>query len=545
MSTRAWPRPFLLALLPMLVLAACGSDQKQPVKTQAAPNTDATSTSRPATPPPPAVTQASWAPDALEELLAPIALYPDQLLTQILAASINAQEVLDGGNWLLDHQQLQGEALDAAARQAGFGAAMRSLLQFPTVVDMLCQQIDWTRQLGSAFSSDQKSVLDAVQRLRLQAAQVGNLQSTPEQTVETKTETNHTIIEVKPANPQVVYVPQYNPQVVYTTPPPAPAPATTASDDDTVSTETAVAAGLIGFGVGALIGHALDDDDDYCCYPNWGHSTVIVGARPFYPPAYAYRPAYGAGFRPAYRYAPPAGYRYNSANYQGDRYGRATNINVDNTNYFNRFENNQNLRAGTAESPLSTATGERRAQRMEGGREESWKGQSSYRGARDDATTQRLNQAAGVRGASDRAYAQSSGALRDTSTERVSSTSYSPGERARGSSQSASRPDRSPNVDRGYGDQESLQSRQQDIPRSAPDIQRAAPEMQRSMPETRTVADIQRPEPSTQRADTAARAQERSGDSAFSGARDSGSFERSASARGRASGGRAGGGRRR
>lgn len=538
----------------MSVLAACGSDQKQGAKTDAAPNasTASNTASTPMASPPivpaPAVTQASWAPDALEELLAPIALYPDQLLTQILAASINSQEVLDGGNWLLEHQNLQGDALDAAARQAGFGAAMRALLQFPTVVDMMCQQIDWTRQVGSAFSSDQKSVLDAVQRLRSQAAQVGNLHSTPQQTVETKTESSQTIIEVKPADPQVVYVPQYNPQVVYTTPPPPPpaAPATTTTtDDDTVSKETAVAAGLIGFGVGALIGHALaDDDDDYCCYPNWGHSTVVVGTRPFYPPAYAYRPAYGAGFRPAYRYNPPAGYRYNSGNYQGGRYGNNTNINIDNNNYFNRFNNNQNLRAGTVDSPLNRqvnrdvnrgASGASRVNPNEGARGDNWKGQSTYRGARDDATSQRLNQAAGGRGASDRAVAQSGGYRgADASGGRASSTSYA-GARPERSTQAANRPARNTNADRGYGDGPSTQSRQANVQRSAPEVQRPAPDT------TRAAGDIQRPEANAQRAD-AARAQERQRDSAFSGARDSGSFERSASARGRASGGSRGGG---
>ncbi len=220
------------------------------------------------------MTQASWAPDALEELLAPIALYPDVLLTQILAASVNAQEVLDGGNWLLQNQNLQGEALDAAAEKAGFGPAMRALVHFPTVVDMMCQQIDWTRQIGSAFTSDQKGVLDAVQRLRTQAAEVGNLKSTPEQKVETKTEADKVIVEVKPADPKVVYVPQYDPQAAYTPPPapaaaPAPATTTTTTEEKGVSTGAAVATGIIAFGAGLILANALDDDDDYC-YPNWG-----------------------------------------------------------------------------------------------------------------------------------------------------------------------------------------------------------------------------------------------------------------------------------
>lgn len=509
-----------LVLLSMLGLAACGADEQQKARADPAAAAPKASNAPPAPVAPPAVTQASWAPSALEELLAPIALYPDQLLTQILAASVNTQEVLDAGNWLLDHQNLTGEPLDAAARQAGFGAAMRALLQFPTVVDMLCQQIDWTRQVGSAFSSDQKSVLDAVQRLRLQAAQVGNLHSTPQQAVETKSENNQTIIEVKPADPQVIYVPQYNPQVVYTTPPPQPAPVATSSDDDDDDTETALAAGLIGFGVGALIGGALADDDDYCCYPNWGHSTVVVGARPFYPPAYAYRPAYGAGFRPAYRYNPPGDYRYNSAKLQRGPVGNSTNINIDNSNYFNRFDNNQNLRAGTAESPLASRGG--RGNALEGGRTDSWKGQSTYRGARNEATTQRLNQAAGVR---------------DASTDRSRST------------QATDRPTRTSNVDRGYGSGSShgrdAQSRQTNMQRSAPELQRPSPEMQRpAAAPARSASDMQRPDVGAQRPDAAAsRVQERPSDSALAGARDSGSFERSASARGRASGrGRAGGG---
>jgi Protein of unknown function (DUF3300) len=304
--------------------------------------------------PAPAVTQASWAPDVLEELVAPIALYPDQLLGQILAASVNPQEVLDGGNWLPQNEKLSGAALDSAAQKAGFGPAMRALMQFPTVVDMMSQQIDWTRQLGSAFTSDQKTVLDAVQRLRVQAADVGNLKSTPQQKVERKTENGKTIVEVQPANPQVVYVPQYDPQVVYTTPPPAtpapapapaaPAPAASssaASSQSTVNTGTAVAAGLLAFGVGVMIGSSMNHDD--YAYPHWSTGAVYYGPRPFYPPAYVYRPVYGPAFHPAYRYAPPPGYRYG--------YNNRNIVVVNNNNYYNRFNRNQNLR-GVTRSPI-------------------------------------------------------------------------------------------------------------------------------------------------------------------------------------------------
>jgi hypothetical protein len=332
------------------------------------------------------VTQTSWAPDALEKLVAPIALYPDQLVGQILAASVNSQEVLDAGNWVLQNQNLKGDALNAAAQNVGFGPATLALVQFPSVLDMMCQEIDWTRQLGAAFTSDQKGVLDAVQLLRMQAAEVGNLKSTPQQKVEKKVENNQTIIEVQPADPQVVYVPQYNPQVVYTTPPPAPAPATSsASGEGTVSTGAAVAGGLVAFGVGMLIGSAIHNDD---CYPHWGAGAVYVGPRPFYPPAYVYRPAYGPAFRPATAYASPAGYRYN---YNNVNVNRNVNVNVNN-NYFNQFNRNENLR-GATQNNLSRAT----ENNLSGAnRNPAWKGQSTYAGAHaSPAQSARFNEATG------------------------------------------------------------------------------------------------------------------------------------------------------
>ena len=378
--TDFYSRGWLLVITCAIAFAGCRS--KQDDKPSGAPGGAAR------TVPAPAVTQASWAPDVLEELLAPIALYPDQLLGQILAASVNSQEVLDGGNWLVQNQKLKGAELDTAAQKAGFGPAMRALMQFPTVVDMMSQQIDWTRQLGSAFTSDQKAVLDAVQRLRAQAADVGNLKSTPQQTVERKTENGKAVVEVKPANPQVVYVPQYNPQVVYTTPPPAaPAPAATTSQN-TVSSGTAVAAGLLAFGVGVLVGNASNDND--YAYPHWGTGAVYYGSRPFYPPAYVYRPAYSPAFRPAYRYAPPSGYRYG--------YNNNTNVVINNSNYYNRFTNNQNLRTGGTRSSLE-ATQQVAAQRRPGQpatatHTANASGQRTYAGAPTSTTAERRGAAA-------------------------------------------------------------------------------------------------------------------------------------------------------
>jgi hypothetical protein len=384
-----------LALLPLLalLLQGCGSKSAPPPQAPAAATDSASETSNAANAiPAPAVTESSWTPDELQKLVAPIALYPDQLVGQILAASVNSQEVLDGGNWLLQNQSLSGDALDTASQQAGLGPAMQALVHFPTVVDMMCQQLDWTRQLGAAFTSDQKAVLDAVQDLRAQAAQVGNLKSTPQQTVVSTTANNKTIIEVKPADPQIVYVPQYNPQVIYTTPPSPPPQPVAASSAGTVSTEAAVVGGLLAFGVGIAVGNAMHQDN--YCYPHWGAGAVYVGQRPFYPPAYVYRPVYGPGYRPAGGYAPPPNYRYG---YRNTNVNGNVNININNNNYFNQFNNNENLRNVTNNN-LSGATRTTANNNLSGATHNApssngnWKGQSTYAGARGNPQGQRMNQ---------------------------------------------------------------------------------------------------------------------------------------------------------
>jgi Protein of unknown function (DUF3300) len=395
-----------------LVLAACGSKTQQQAGAPGASTPESagqTGTTEPvsAAPAEPAlaVTEASWSPDALQKLVAPIALYPDQLVGQILTASVNSQEVLDGGNWLLQNQSLKGDALTDAAQKAGLGPAMQALVQFPSVVDMMCQEIDWTRQLGAAFTSDQSAVLDAVQSLRAQAAHVGNLKSTPQQKVETRTEDNKQVIVIQPADPQIVYVPQYNPTVVYTTPPAPAAPAA-----GTVSTGAAVAGGLIAFGVGALVGSAIASNN---CYPHWGVGAVYIGPRPFYPPAYVYRPVYGPAFRPATGYVPPPGYRYSYNNVNVNNV-RVNNVNVNN-NYFNQFNHNQNLSGATRNTPGAASSNP------------SWKGQSTYAGARASPAQQaRFNEATG-RPASAGPSASSSGSFAGASSRTApgeSSRSY-------------------------------------------------------------------------------------------------------------------------
>ena len=276
---------------------------------------------------PPATAQMS-----VDDLVAPIALYPDQLLGQLLLASVNSQEVLDLGNWLIQNQSIKTDAAPAAAKGAGFGTSAQYLAAFPQVVDNMCQNLDWTKQLGEAFKADQKGVMDAIQRKRMQAKQQGNLQSSPQMTIDTKTDNGQQVVEIKPADPQVVYVPQYNTTTIYTQP--APAQTTVVEEKSGVSTGAAVGISLLSFGVGMAVGAAISNNNNYYPYPAWGGGGMYYGGRPYYPPPY--RPPVYAGYHPAYGYHPPANYHWNN-------YNRNVNVNVNNNNYYNKFNNNNRV----------------------------------------------------------------------------------------------------------------------------------------------------------------------------------------------------------
>ncbi len=154
-------------------------------------------------------------PQELDQLLAPVALYPDSLLAQITTASTNPQEILDVSNWLLQNPGLQGAALTGAAEKQGFDAAFVALVNFPDVLNMMAEDVDDFAAIGQAFSADQGAVSLSIQRLRAQAYAAGTLKSNQQQTVEVQTVAAHPVYVIQPANPQVVYVPIYNPTIVY------------------------------------------------------------------------------------------------------------------------------------------------------------------------------------------------------------------------------------------------------------------------------------------------------------------------------------------
>ncbi|WAC09060.1 MAG: DUF3300 domain-containing protein [Thermodesulfobacteriota bacterium] len=155
----------------------------------------------------------AFSQEQLDQMLAPIALYPDSLLAQILMASTYPLEIVYAARWLEQNKNLKGDALAKALEAQPWDPSVKSLVQFPQVLDMMNQKLDWTGTLGDAFLAQEKDVMGTVQKLRAKAEAKGNLKTTSEQKVIVEKETQTIIIE--PSNPEVIYVPTYNPTVIY------------------------------------------------------------------------------------------------------------------------------------------------------------------------------------------------------------------------------------------------------------------------------------------------------------------------------------------
>jgi len=165
-----------------------------------------------------------FSPEQLDAMLAPIALYPDDLLVQTLMAATYPLQIVDAARWLESdgNKALKGDALAQALAPLPWDPSVKSLVPFPQVLEQLNQHLDWTQQVGYAMATQQEDVLDSVQRLRRQAQQAGHLETTAQQVVSTQATvddqgqpTPDPAIVIQPADPQVVYVPAYNPAVVY------------------------------------------------------------------------------------------------------------------------------------------------------------------------------------------------------------------------------------------------------------------------------------------------------------------------------------------
>ena len=155
-------------------------------------------------------------PDQLDQLVAPIALYPDTLLSEVLQASTYPLEVVQADRWATANKNLKGDALKNAAGQQDWDDSVKSLTATPSVLSMMSQQLDWTENLGDAVLAQQADVMDAVQRLRTKAQAQNKLQSTSQQTVASQPgPSGNQYITIAPTDPNTVYVPYYDPSVVY------------------------------------------------------------------------------------------------------------------------------------------------------------------------------------------------------------------------------------------------------------------------------------------------------------------------------------------
>ncbi len=153
--------------------------------------------------------------EQLNDLVAPIALYPDALLSQVLVASTYPLEVVEAQQWLQRNGSLKGQQLTEAARQQNWDASVQAMVAFPDVLAKMNQDVQWTTALGNAFLAQQADVMAAVQGMRARAQSNGKLSTTPQQTVTTETQGGQAAIEIAPADPQVIYVPQYDPAYVW------------------------------------------------------------------------------------------------------------------------------------------------------------------------------------------------------------------------------------------------------------------------------------------------------------------------------------------
>jgi hypothetical protein len=264
----------------------------------------------------------------LQSLVAPIALYPDPLVAQILTASTFPDQVAIANYWMQQNKSLTGSALMQAVNTQSWDASIKGLTEFPSVLTNLANNLTWTSSLGEAYHDQQAEVMTAIQTLRAQAKSAGNLKSSSQITVEQQSP--QTIV-IQPANPQIVYVPEYNPTVVYGTPYTTPG----------YSAGDVAAAGIIGFGAGIAVGALMSGG---CCgwgYSSWNcgwHGTAVV----YHGGAYYGNSAWHGGY---YNGGYHGGYGYNNAYNHSNNYNNYNHSNNGNSykgggNTYNRNVNN-------------------------------------------------------------------------------------------------------------------------------------------------------------------------------------------------------------
>jgi hypothetical protein len=258
----------------------------------------------------------------LEALVAPIALYPDALVAQILSAATFPDQVAIADYWLQENKNLTGSTLMQAVDKQAWDASVKALTQFPSVLENMAKNLSWTSSLGEAFHGQQAEVMTAIQTLRAKAKSAGNLKTTPQVTV---VQQSPQVIVIQPTSPQVVYVPTYNPAVVYGYPYVVPAYVYVPPPSGAV-----VAAGIIGFGAGIAVGAMMSGG---CCgwgYSSWNcgwHGTAVVyHGNVYYGNSAWHGGYYNGGYHNSYGYN--NSYNHNNYNNYNKNSGNTYNRNV-------------------------------------------------------------------------------------------------------------------------------------------------------------------------------------------------------------------------
>jgi hypothetical protein len=286
----------------------------------------------------------------LQALVAPVALYPDSLVAQILAAATFPDQVAVADYWLQQNKSLTGSALMQSVDKQSWDPSVKALTQFPSVLDNLSKNLAWTSSLGEAYHNQQADVMTAIQTLRAQARAKGNLNSSPQVTV---VQQSPQVIVIQPANPQIVYVPQYNPAVIYGYPYVTPS----------YTTGDVVAAGIIGFGAGIAVGAMMSGG---CCswgYSSWNcgwHGTAVVyHGGSYYGNSAWHGGYYNGGYHSSYGYNNSYNKAYAQNNYNnyknsGNTYNKNVSGNTVNVNNVNK-QSAQNFSADHSSASNSWA----------------------------------------------------------------------------------------------------------------------------------------------------------------------------------------------
>jgi hypothetical protein len=268
----------------------------------------------------------------LQSLVAPIALYPDQLVAQILAAATFPDQVAIASYWLQQHADLKGKHLEKEVEKQSWDASVKALSSFPSVLSNMAKNLTWTSSLGEAYHNQAADVMKAVQVLRAQAKDAGNLKSGSQITV---VQQSPDTIVIQPANPQVVYVPEYNPAVVYGVP--YVIPGYTAGD--------VAAAGVLGFGAGIAVGAMMGGGGGWgwgawdC---NWHGGAVVYNHNTFYGNTAWHGGYYNGGYH-------AGAYGYHGGAYNGN-FNRNINANVNRNANFNAQSHDNMDRFGSSNS---------------------------------------------------------------------------------------------------------------------------------------------------------------------------------------------------